>query len=101
LELVFTSTNNTVIKELKAVYLVEFSLKEGIPTQKNRQAFRNVKCTKPNHFILKDVKKGLFTGLIEVDNEGSTVNIGIDSIRVKAGKNQLSRQVNLGTLILK
>ena len=97
LEITFTSKNNDTINVLKSMYLTRIN---SIDLSAKPQSFHDVKCVVPNKFILQSVDTGLYIGLILIESEEHLYNISCDSILIKQGKNNLVKEINLGTVKL-
>ena len=98
LELNFTSRNNDTLSELKSFSLNTIDVKriQDVKTQ----SFQNIKCETPNKFILKNIKTGIYFGLMQIENAYGSYNISFDSITIKPGKNYLTKEINLGSVQL-
>ena len=94
LELNFTSNNPDNVLELKAFYLTSLTTKNKTIT------FKKVKSSTPNKFVFEHLSNDLYIGLTEIEKNGVTYNISIDSIQINNGKNVISKKVNLGTIRL-
>lgn len=94
LELNFTSKNSENLQELKVFHLTSLTKKNKIFT------FKNVKCNTKNGFVFEHLSNDLYIGLIQIEKNGMTYNISIDSIQINNGKNKILKEVNLGTVRL-
>ncbi len=99
LELNFTSQNRESFNFIKSFYL---TANDGLyPEEVKRQIFQNIKCESPNRFILKNIKPGLYFGLMQIENKsGQVFNIFFDSISINHGNNHLTKELNLGSVSL-
>ena len=94
----FISRNNDTLTELKLFSLTTINVKrmQDVKTQ----SFQNVKCEKPNKFIFKNIKAGVYFGLMQIENKYGNYNISFDTILLKPGKNHLTKEINLGSIKL-
>lgn len=94
-EMTFTNWDKKqILTEFKFIDLVSIDAVKY--SNIKRHHFPNIKCEAPNKFVLKNVTTGLYMGFIQIDNEYGIYTISWDSILVKPGINQISKEVNFG-----
>jgi hypothetical protein len=94
LELNIVSKNHDTIQNINEFYFKSL-------TKPNKTIlFKNIDCIAPNKFLFKNLTDDLFIGLMRIDNNNSSYNISIDSIKIKKGKNIITKEINLGTIKL-
>ena len=98
LELNFTSRNNDTLTKFKSFSLSTINVKRIQDVK--AQSFQNITCETPNKFILKNIKTGIYFGLMQIENESGSYNISFDTIKIKPGKNYLTKEINLGSVKL-
>lgn len=105
LEISFTSESDDMIQELKEFNLQSIDPLEYKKSQIEKRKiksfyFKNISTKTPNRFLIESIDTGKYTGNIAINHMGREYNITIDSIHIRPGLNNLSKEINLGTIKL-